>query len=153
MIPEYYAKRLMAAWNAFLAAVGLPSQETFPESYALLETNQHGTFIAKPILYFGKPAIIACDFQCDKAWGINNRPKIQLSDDEEDTEYLADGELDTAPLDPGTYEGWDAKPVTPEERLNRWCCRECERCAFISPGEALTLKDFSKRRQNKRKGS
>ena len=66
----------------------------------------------KMITYFGEPARVACDELCSKAWGINNRPKVQLSDDEDDYEFLADSELPEAPADPGTYEGGQGKPTS-----------------------------------------
>lgn len=106
--------------------------------------------IAKAIMYFGQPSVIACDARCSKAWGVNSRPKVQLSADEDDYEYLADDELGDAPDDPGTYEGGQAKPRHPAELLNKWCARECERCAGPAPqGELIQLKDFTVRVRNK----
>jgi hypothetical protein len=105
----------------------------------------------KIIIYFGQNAKVACDEMCNKAWGINNRPNEQLSDDEDDTVMLADGELGEAPEHPGTYEGGDAKPIDKVGIPNKWCVRECERCAKSKPGEYkkhLPLKDFSKRIYN-----
>lgn len=108
--------------------------------------------LKKEIIYFGKKAVVACDGKCEKAWGINSRQKVQLDEaNEDDWCYLSDEELDIAPTDPGTYEGGDAKPVSKEERLNKWCSRECERCFLSSPGEydkpiSLTdLPNFNKR--------
>lgn len=102
----------------------------------------------KKITYFGQTAIVSCDAKCDKAWGINNRPKVYLKDEDEypdDFYYLADGELGTAPIDPGTYEGNDGKPddARSAEDMNRWCVRECERCSLNGP-----INDFSKRVYN-----
>lgn len=100
------------------------------------------------ITYFGQKAKVACDRQCSKAWGTNNRPRVQLSDKEDDYASLADGELGDAPVDPGTYEGDQAKPHSPDEFPNKWCVRECERCAMSAPGEwmlPLGLPDYSKR--------
>ncbi len=100
------------------------------------------------ITFFGERAKVACDRRCEKAWGTNTRPRVQLSDNEDDFAYLADDELGIAPADPGTYEGADAKPESPDEFPNRWCVRECERCSMSSPDEWLkpiTLPDFSKR--------
>jgi hypothetical protein len=106
--------------------------------------------ILKRITYFGQPAAVGCDAKCNKAWGINSRPKVQLSDDEDDYEWLADGELGDAPADPGTSEGGDTKPAFPEPLLNKWCVRECERCAMTPPdGSLVTLRDFSERIKNK----
>lgn len=110
--------------------------------------------IQKEIIYFGQKAIIACDEKCNKAWGINNRPKIQLDENNEDDYiWLADNELDNAPDDPGTYEGFEmcGKPQSKEDRLNKWCCRECERNFISKPGEynkPIVLNDFDKRVYN-----
>ena len=87
------------------------------------------------ITYFGHPMKVACDRHCNKAWGINNRPRVQLSEGEDDYAYLADSELGDAPFNPGTYEGGDAKPDSPDEFPNKWCVRECERCASSAPGK------------------
>ena len=100
-------------------------------------------------LYFGQPITLACDGNCEKAWGIGQRPSVLLSMDEDDDAYLADDELDTAPIDPGTYEGDQAKPRRPVLEHNKWCCRACERCQWDNRGEPLTLRDFSKRLPNK----
>jgi hypothetical protein len=104
--------------------------------------------IAKQITFFGHTLILACDANCSKAWGINSRPKVQLSDSEDDYAFLADGELAEAPVDPGTYEGECAKPQTESARLNKWCCRECERHVMVKPGEEFELPDFGQRRYN-----
>ncbi len=101
--------------------------------------------------YFGKATKAACDGNCNKAWGINNRPRVQLSADDNDYAFLADGELGDAPADPGTYEGPCGKPTSSAYFPNKWCIRECERCAKSAPGEFLempALPDFSKRRNN-----
>lgn len=103
------------------------------------------------ITYFGQPAKVACDGKCNKAWGINSRPDNQLSDNDDDWEWLADDELDDAPIDPGTSEGGVRKPLNNSEFPNKWCVRECERCAMSEPGEynkPLKLRDFSKRIKN-----
>jgi hypothetical protein len=105
----------------------------------------------KLITYAGQPAKVRCDEKCNKAWGGNSRPKNQLSDDEDDWEYLSDSELGEAPTDPGTYEGSDAKPTNDAEKMNRWCVRECERCRMSKPGEwdrPLELRDLNKRFAN-----
>lgn len=106
--------------------------------------------IAKSILYMGKPVIVACDADCVHAWGIHSRPRVQLSDNPDDYEFLADYELEDAPIDPGTYEGNDAKPRTPAQRLNRWCVRECERCVWMRPDKEgiQESRDFSRRLRN-----
>lgn len=104
--------------------------------------------IAKAGTFFGKPCILVCDANCAKAWGINNRPEIQLSDDEDDHVWLADHELGEAPVDPGTAEGDETKPTRPEDRLNKWCARECERGQVVEPNEAFNLIDFNQRYYN-----
>ena len=85
--------------------------------------------IRKSITFCGQPATIACDANCEKAWGLNSRPRRA------DDSFVPDPELGTAPVDPGTTEGGHPKPRTPEERLNKWCARECERCWLSPPGE------------------
>lgn len=96
--------------------------------------------LLKLITYFGQPCVVACDAKCVKAWGINNRPKHQHSDDSDDYTFFTDEELpDPAPRDPGTYEGGHAKPRTPEERLNKWCVRECERSELVEPGNLAEI--------------
>jgi hypothetical protein len=106
--------------------------------------------IGRLITAYGRPGFMMCDARCDKAWGINNRPRVQLDDkNEDDYCYLADGELGEAPEDPGTYEGSHPKPQSPEERLNKWCFRECERSEHtLEMNERVDLKDFSVRRYN-----
>jgi len=105
----------------------------------------------KIITYFGQEAKVGCDEKCHKAWGFNNRPKEQLSEDDDDYAFLSDDELEIAPVDPGTYEGECAKPLSKTEIPNKWCVRECERCAMSKPNEShlpLQLPDFSKRMYN-----
>jgi len=90
--------------------------------------------IQKAIVFFGRNVTVACDANCDKAWGINQRPCVQLSADPDDVAYIADDELGMAPEDPGTYEGGDAKPTQRPmtgDAMNRWCVRECERHTFL----------------------
>jgi len=111
--------------------------------------------ISREINWFGEKKILCCDGNCRKAWGINNRPEIQLSDDPDDTVYLADDELGTAPEDPGTYEGGHAKPRASfwmtASRLNKWCARECERSEIVSGADfsdGFQLPDSSRRLYN-----
>ena len=104
------------------------------------------------ITYMTQPAKVRCDGNCKKAWGINARPSIQLSDDPDDFEYMSDGELGEAPADSGMYEGGHAKPGSQDEFPNKWCVRECERCGMSATGkhgEPLELKSFDVRRINK----
>lgn len=93
-------------------------------------------------------AIVACDGKCNKAFGINGRPKVTLSENEDDYYYIPDGDLGEAPIDPRSYEGIDAKPLSPDEFPNHWCVRECERSTMVRPGEPIVLDDFSKRVYN-----
>jgi hypothetical protein len=44
----------------------------------------------KIITYFGQLAKVACDEKCEKAWGRSNRPKVQLSANEDDYAFLSD---------------------------------------------------------------
>lgn len=99
----------------------------------------------------GQPARVACDGLCTKAWGISCRPQEQLSDDDNDTVWHADGELGEAPADPGTAEGGHRKPPDASQFPNKWCVRECERCYVSMPGkweEPAVLPDWSKREYN-----
>lgn len=107
----------------------------------------------KTITYFSSKCIVKCDEKCNKAWGISNRPTLQLDeDDDDDFCYLSDDELSHAPIDPGTYEGGDAKPENMLDVPNKWCVRECERCEMGNSGQPsseIILPDFSKRIYNK----
>ena len=110
--------------------------------------------ITKRLTFAGQTATHACDGKCHKAWGINHRPSVQISDEEDDDAYLADGELGEAPIDPGTYEGGHAKPRAAKgpEDINKWCTRECERSWMSEPGQPDAppkLPDFSVRFYNK----
>jgi hypothetical protein len=103
------------------------------------------------IIYLGQRAWVKCDRRCSKAWGIALRPYERLSNDEDDIVYMADGELGVAPDNPGTYEGRDGKPSSPNDFPNKWCVRQCERSAMTAPGEdheTLKLLDWSKRVYN-----
>jgi len=85
------------------------------------------------IIFFGEKVTVTCDSLCEKAWGINSRPKHQaIGPDTDDFEFLSDGELGWAPIRPGTWEGLDTKPASPDDFPNRWCVRECERCSMRS---------------------
>lgn len=105
-----------------------------------------------------------CDRKCEKAWGMNSRPRKEMVEVSQEGlelmteasifrgddlhEYLADGELGEAPENPGTYEGDDRKPLPPVDSHNRWCVRECERCETADPGKPLYVHDFSRRVPN-----
>jgi hypothetical protein len=101
----------------------------------------------KKIIFMGQPSVLACDGNCRKAWGLNNRPRLQLSEDPDDYAYLSDGETDEAPAFPGTREGGCRKPRNPDG-MNKWCARECERSALAPTADAVVLRDFSTRRLN-----
>lgn len=62
----------------------------------------------KTIMWFGRSAKLFCDGLCGQAWGIN----------------WTGEKGETAPDDPGTYEGGHGKDAG---SLNKWCARECER--------------------------
>lgn len=86
--------------------------------------------ITKKIMYLGQTITAVCDGKCSKAWGNNNRPKVYLTNEEDDPDnyyFLPDHELGEAPADPGTYEGGYGKPQSDDELMNKWCVRECER--------------------------
>ena len=83
------------------------------------------------ITWFGRRAALMCDGKCHKAWGINNRPSLQLSNDCDDVLYLSDDECGEAPAHPGTWEGAHTKPTCESEYLNKWCARECERSVIV----------------------
>jgi hypothetical protein len=123
--------------------------------------------MTKTVLFCGRSAVLACDGRCDKAWGINKRPQLYFQEsllvpralapgerprDPDDTVYLGDAELGTAPEDPGTYEGGHGKPsavpLTDPSRMNKWCARECERSAILEPGEALVSPNLARPRPN-----
>ncbi len=104
----------------------------------------------KTITYFGQDAKVSCDEKCEKAWG-NKRPTEQLSKNPDDYVWLSDNELGIAPVDTGTREGLEGKPVNKQGIPNKWCVRECERCVLSKPGESTepaNLRDWSKRRYN-----
>jgi hypothetical protein len=78
---------------------------------------------------------------------------VQIGDHVDDYAYLADDELDEAPVDPGTYEGNHAKPIDAKgpDDINKWCVRECERGWMSPPGRpdaVPDLPDFSARFYN-----
>lgn len=78
------------------------------------------------VTWRGDYIALACDGKCEKAFGINHRPKVILDENNEDDYYfLADHEVGIAPVDTGVYEGGHAKPT--DKQHNKWCWRECER--------------------------
>jgi hypothetical protein len=106
----------------------------------------------KLIQYCYRTAKVACDEKCNKAWGVQMRPKVDLDqNDPDDYYFLADDELGEAPVNPGTYEGDEGKPVSKDEIPNKWCVRQCERCSMSAIGkhdEPLELRDWNKRSYN-----
>ncbi len=128
----------------------------------------------KILTFCNQPMKVACDEKCNKAWGMNNRPRVypEISDTlifglngeglyfDEDKHpevyidnyaYCSDDELGEAPIDPLTYEGDDAKPTNKDEIGNKWCIRECERCVSSDIGksaEPLELINLEKRFYN-----
>ena len=93
------------------------------------------------IIPFGENGngILICDAKCHKAWGINHRPRIQLSFEEDDYVFVKDSELDDAPDDTDEHEGGDGKPTAYDKPAfhihNKWCARECERSVTIFPNQ------------------
>jgi hypothetical protein len=114
--------------------------------------------LAKTVLFAGSPCVLACDAKCHKAWG-SERPRVYVGGDpneegiseremfrrEDDWAQLADHELGEAPVDNGWYEGDHAKPTSPDERLNKWCARQCERSVLVDVGKPIELPDFNHR--------
>jgi len=122
--------------------------------------------ITKQIVAYGKQVVLACDGQCNKAWGFNGRPQLFFMEggppralrkgeeprDYDDYVWVGDDELGEAPADPGTYEGGHGKPsgtpITDGDRMNKWCFRECERSSSFNPNEPILLRDLKKPRPN-----
>lgn len=131
--------------------------------------------LEKDIVYFGKPAQVACDNNCRKAWGISMRPCVYfdasgvpmgvrtddgLGDfeprDWDNHAYIPDYLLGEAPDNPGTSEGFQYKPPWEDDtpaKINKWCVRQCERNEMEShpddPRQApLALPDFGDYRFN-----
>lgn len=104
------------------------------------------------IQFCGENVRVSCDQNCNKAWGIQDRPKVLQSEtDADDYVWASDDELGDAPKNPGTYEAGEGKPAKPEN-WNKWCVRACERCKMrknTNLSKPPVLTDFSKRRFNK----
>lgn len=115
-----------------------------------MSTTTTDDIIQREVTAYGRKVHFGCDGNCGKAWGINARPKVQFAeDDEDDVAWLADGEIGEAPIDPGTYEGRDAKPTSADARLNKWCLRECERAESSEGGPLVHVRRFDRRRYNR----
>lgn len=105
--------------------------------------------IQKPIVFFGQRLVLACDGRCDKAWGINGRPRHRFQPEDiepDDHVHLPDSALGTAPgpgETVGLSEGGEMKPsavpLTDGARMNKWCARECERSEKVKPGAPIVL--------------
>ena len=105
--------------------------------------------IEREIVYFGRRRVLCCDGRCEKAWGIDTRPRLELDlEDLDDFAWLSDGELGEAPVDPGTYEGSCGKPAPTEKLESKWCARQCERSGVFAPGEDVELRDLGRRFYN-----
>ena len=98
--------------------------------------------------------VVACDGRCEKAWGINGRPKVDLSDVADDCAWVPDQNLRNAP-GPGQTailsEGGHLKPNPSNaawKLQSKWCLRECERSVWVKPGELPALPDFTRPLQN-----
>lgn len=105
----------------------------------------------KIIDYLEQKCKVACDEKCNKAFGITTRTSFQLSEDNDDYYWLPDKKMGEAPVDPGTMEGDDRKPVNKQDIPNKWCIRQCERSSMSKPEQSdlpLKLKDFSKKIYN-----
>lgn len=165
-VSDYTVRHAESALATYILGMRQYLRLDLPEGTADKDLVTPG-FISKSITYFGQSCFLSCDANCTKAWGMNNRPKLYrtvsgqyealtfeqscdeaLVPDGDDYCYLADGELGIAPIDPGTYEGDQAKPRNSTQRLNKWCARECERSSIDDPGDKVELKDLSKRFYN-----
>ena len=140
---------VLVAVSAVITVIGLLIE---PEGY-IQKIGIIGLFISlgfwlkTEISFFGQQVTVVCDLKCEKAWGSNSRPKLQLSDNIDDYVWLTDGELGEAPENPGTYEGGQGKPFHPDKH-NKWCVRECERSETFERGQKIMLKDFTVRIYN-----
>ena len=55
------------------------------------------------IIWFQRKCVLTCDGKCEKVWGIDSRLQNNKN------QYLKDVELETAPVNPETYEGGEGK--------------------------------------------
>jgi len=107
--------------------------------------------ISKAALERGFRCTVICDAKCHKAWGIRNRPHVQLSDNPKDIAWLADDELGDAPANISHHVLH--KPQSPHERLNLWCIDHCERRTLVldvilNSGVDFELRDWTRRNYN-----
>jgi hypothetical protein len=115
------------------------------------------TVLVKTISWFGRDVSLACDGRCDKAFGINGRPKTYLGDDPDDYVYLGDDAIGMAPgpgetviMTEGSSLKPSAGPLTDATKMNKWCARECERSTMAEEGEAIRLPDLQNPTPNMR---
>jgi len=111
--------------------------------------------LTKEVRFFGNQVVLACDGRCDKAWGINGRPVVLLSGDDDDNIHIPDSALGVAPAPGNTViltEGFgckpSAEPLAAVACMNRWCTRECERSCIFGLSDALELRDLENPRPN-----
>lgn len=101
------------------------------------------------IRYLGEMVIMACDGRCSKAWGIDKRPRMMVSEAEGDYCFLSDDDLLEAPVDPGTTEYGEHKPRAAKYFPNKWCVRQCERSEMFEQGTPeIILHDWSEPKYN-----
>jgi hypothetical protein len=128
--------------------------------------------ITKRVFMHGRHQVLACDGKCDKAWGINGRPRLFYMEeeqppralkegerprDDDDMVFVRDSDLGTAPgpgKTRGLSEGSDLKPsavpLADGQAMNKWCARECEPGDRFKEGEPIVLKDLENPRPNMR---
>ena len=103
----------------------------------------------RPINYMGNSCVVACDGQCHKAFGIQERPRLNFDPaDADDHALFSDQELGLAPERPMSFEGGEGKPILIGDVLNKWCVRQCERSQLEDIDNIIVLPDFSKRIYN-----
>ena len=73
------------------------------------------------VIFLGQKMRVKCDRKCSKAWGMSNRAFYLTPTG--DRCFYGDDALGEAPDNPGTYEGGDAKPASPDDFPNKWCVR------------------------------
>lgn len=108
--------------------------------------------LQKDIIFFGDQCTVACDGRCDKAWGIQGRPRHRFQPEDVDPDdyvYIGDDALGTAPPPYQTEiisEGLNIKPSAVAHSdgtlLNRWCTRQCERSAIVDRGDPVVVPDM-----------
>lgn len=65
--------------------------------------------LQKRILFCGRQQILACDGRCDKAWGINGRPRHYFGDPDEDPDDF-EGRTEHVVLHEATARAWELAP-------------------------------------------